>query len=85
MLALLSRSAGRPLFLKMVYHGPKAMEEQVLYDPHLVVGILGGSAGTTRDAFQLLHDAQKSSPRWPSSGARSTTPRTSSPSCISFD
>ena len=51
--------AGRPLFLKMVYHGPKAMEELVRYDPHLVVGILGGSAGTTRDAFQLLHDAQK--------------------------
>jgi hypothetical protein len=25
----------------------------------LVVGILGGSAGTTRDAFQLLHDSQK--------------------------
>ena len=43
----------------MVYHGPKAMEELVRYDPHLVVGILGGSAGTTRDAFQLLHDAQK--------------------------
>ena len=51
--------AGRPLFLKMVYHGPKAMEELVRYDPHLVVGILGGSAGTTRDAFQLLYDAQK--------------------------
>ena len=51
--------AGRPLFLKMVYHGPKAMEELVRYDPQLVVGILGGSAGTTRDAFQLLHDAQK--------------------------
>src|SRR5579864_2595601 len=34
---------GRPLFLKMVYHGPKAMEELVHYDPHLVVGILGGS------------------------------------------
>ena len=50
---------GRPLFLKMVYHGPKAMEELVRFDPHLVVGILGGSAGTTRDAFQLLHDAQK--------------------------
>ena len=43
----------------MVYHGPKAMEELVRFDPHLVVGILGGSAGTTRDAFQLLHDAQK--------------------------
>ena len=51
--------AGRPLFLKKVYHGPKAMEELVRYDPHLVVGILGGSAGTTRDAFQLLYDAQK--------------------------
>jgi len=50
---------GRPLFLKMVYHGPRAMEELVRFDPHLVVGILGGSAGTTRDAFQLLHDAQK--------------------------
>src|SRR6185312_8759814 len=42
-----------------VYHGPKAMEELVRFDPHLIVGILGGSAGTTRDAFQLLHDAQK--------------------------
>jgi hypothetical protein len=51
--------AGRPRFLKMVYHGPKAMEELVRFDPHLVVGILGGSAGTTRDAFQLLCDAQK--------------------------
>src|SRR5205814_2156465 len=50
---------GRPLFLKMVYHGPKALEELVRFDPHLVVGILGGSAGTTRDAFQLLADAQK--------------------------
>jgi hypothetical protein len=50
---------GRPLFLKMVYHGPKAMEELFRYDPHLVIGILGGSAGTTLDAFQLLADAQK--------------------------
>jgi hypothetical protein len=52
-------AAQRPLFLKIVYHGPKAMEELVAYDPHLVVGILGGSAGTTRDAFQLLYDARK--------------------------
>lgn len=51
--------AGRPAFLKIVYHGPKAMEELVRYDPHLVVGILGGSAGTTLDAFQLIHQAQK--------------------------
>ena len=52
-------SAGRPTFLKMVYHGPRAMEELVRFDPHLVVGILGGGAGTTLDAFLLIHEAQK--------------------------
>jgi hypothetical protein len=51
--------AGRPLFLKVVYHGPRAMEELVRYDPHLIVGILGGSAGTTYDAFKLIAEAQK--------------------------
>lgn len=51
--------AGRPVFLKIVYHGPKAMEELVTYDPHLVVGVLGGAAGTTLDAFQLLYQAKK--------------------------
>ena len=52
-------AAGRPDFLKIVYHGPRAMEELAQYDPNLVVGILGGSAGTTYDAFRLIHDAQK--------------------------
>ncbi|MCW5551719.1 MAG: hypothetical protein KIS67_06060 [Verrucomicrobiae bacterium] len=51
--------SGRPIFLKIVYHGAKAMEELAQYDPNLVVGILGGSAGTTYDAFRLIHDAQK--------------------------
>jgi len=51
--------AGRPLFLKIVYHGPRAMEELAQYDPNIVVGVLGGSAGTTYDAFRLIHDAQK--------------------------
>lgn len=50
---------GRPLFLKMPYLGPKALEMLHHYDPTLVIGILGGSAGTTRDAFQLLHDAKR--------------------------
>jgi hypothetical protein len=50
---------GRPVFLKIVYHGPRSMEELAQYDPNLVVGILGGSAGTTYDAFKLIHDAQK--------------------------
>jgi hypothetical protein len=52
-------SPGRPIFLKMVYHGPKAMEELANYDPHLVPGILGGSSGTTYDAFKLLAEAKK--------------------------
>ncbi len=52
-------TAGRPIFLKMVFHGPKAMEELVTYDPHLIVGVLGGSAGTTLDAFKLIAEAQK--------------------------
>ncbi len=51
--------AGRPLFLKMVYHGPQAMEELAAYDPHLVIGILGGGTGTTYDAFKLLAEAKK--------------------------
>lgn len=50
---------GRPVFLKVVYHGPRAMEELVGYDPHLVVGILGGSAGSTFDAFQMLEEAKR--------------------------
>jgi hypothetical protein len=50
---------GRPIFLKIVYHGPEALEELVRYDPHLIVGVLGGSAGTTYDAFKLLSEAKK--------------------------
>ena len=52
-------TASRPVFLKIVYHGPEAMEQLVEYDPHLVAGILGGSSGTTHDAFKLLEDAKK--------------------------
>ncbi len=51
--------AGRPDFLKIVYHGPRLMEEICQYDSNLVIGVLGGSAGTTYDAFRLLHDAKK--------------------------
>jgi hypothetical protein len=49
----------RPVFLKIPYNGPAAMEELVAYDPHLIVGVLGGSAGTTLDAFTLIHQARK--------------------------
>jgi hypothetical protein len=51
--------SGRPIFLKIVYHGPRAMEELAAYDPNLIPGILGGSSGTTYDAFKLLEEAKK--------------------------
>ncbi len=52
-------TAGRPVFLKIAYQGPKAMEELVAHDPHSVVGVLGGAVGTTLDAFALRHEARK--------------------------
>lgn len=51
--------ADRPQFLKIVYNGPKALEELASYDPSLVIGILGGGTGTTRDTFELLDQAEK--------------------------
>ncbi len=51
--------AGRPLFLKIPYCGPRALEELVAYDPTLVPGILGGASGTTMDAFTLLAKAKQ--------------------------
>ncbi len=50
--------AERPLFLKMAYNGAAALAELVEHDASIVVGILGGSAGTTRDTFELLERAQ---------------------------
>jgi hypothetical protein len=52
-------SSGRPVFLKIPYHGPAAMEALARYDSSLVVGILGGSSGTTFDAYQMLWEAKK--------------------------
>ncbi len=55
--------AQRPRFLKIVYNGPKALEELVNYDPTLIVGILGGGAGTARDTFELLEASKKGGAR----------------------
>jgi hypothetical protein len=52
-------SSGRPVFLKIAYNGPGPLEELAAYDPHLIVGILGGGAGTTMDAFQQIFDAKR--------------------------
>jgi DhnA family fructose-bisphosphate aldolase class Ia len=53
-------AADRPLFLKLQYNGPKAMEELAVYDPkQLIVGVLGGGKGTTRDTFELALQAER--------------------------
>lgn len=52
-------SRTRPLFLKMPYFGPEALEQLVGYDSSLVVGILGGSSGTTFDAFNMLWEVKR--------------------------
>lgn len=53
-------SAERPAFLKIAYNGPRAMEELAAYDPSgLIVGILGGAKGTTRDTFELISQAER--------------------------
>ena len=53
-------SADFPLFLKAQYNGAAAMEELASYDPtRLVIGILGGARGTTRDTFELAAQAEK--------------------------
>jgi hypothetical protein len=50
----------QPQFLKLQYNGPRAMEELAGYDPgHLIVGILGGAKGTTRDTFELISQAER--------------------------
>lgn len=54
---------GRPLFLKIPFLGSTAMKRLVRYDDSLVVGILGGSSGTTRDAYQLVETARRAGAR----------------------
>jgi hypothetical protein len=51
--------AERPMFLKIPFNGPKALDELASFDPSLVVGVLGGGAGTTRDCFELIHQAER--------------------------
>jgi hypothetical protein len=55
--------ADRPLFLKIPFNGRRAMEDLAGYDTELVVGILGGGGGTTRDCLELIHQGEKSGAR----------------------
>ncbi|RZV45187.1 MAG: hypothetical protein EX267_05935 [Acidimicrobiia bacterium] len=57
-------SADSPQFLKMQFNGAKAMSELASYDPeNLIVGILGGAKGTTRDTFELATQAEQAGAR----------------------
>lgn len=50
----------RPIFLKVVYNGPRATEELASYDPgNLIVGILGGASSTTRETFEMVKQAER--------------------------
>ena len=51
--------AGRPIFLKIPYLGPEVTEQLAAYDRSVIVGILGGGAGTTHDAFGLVAEAKR--------------------------
>ncbi|WP_162652938.1 hypothetical protein [Lentilitoribacter sp. Alg239-R112] len=53
-------SHDRPVFLKVVYNGPKATEELASFDPgNLIVGILGGASSTTRDTLEMVQQAER--------------------------
>ena len=52
-------SHSRPIFLKMPYFGSRCLFSLLNYDPTIIVGILGGGAGTTHDAFHLLREAKR--------------------------
>lgn len=57
-------AAEQPVFLKIVYNGREAMENLAAYDPErLIVGVLGGAKGTTRDAFELVSQAERAGAR----------------------
>ena len=51
--------AGRPVFLKIPYLGPEVTEQLAAYDPSVIIGILGGAAGTTHDAFALVEESKR--------------------------
>ncbi len=56
--------AEAPHFLKIQFNGFAAMQELAQYDPeNIVVGILGGAKGTTRDTFELIHQAEQAGAR----------------------
>lgn len=56
-------AAERPLFLKVAFNGGKHLQELTEHDSALVVGLLGGPPGTTRDTFELLKQGEQAGAR----------------------
>ena len=56
-------AAERPLFLKVAFNGGKHLQELTEHDSTLVVGLLGGPSGTTRDTFELLKQGERAGAR----------------------
>mgnify|MGYP002628766902 FL=1 len=56
-------AAERPLFLKVAFNGGKHLQELTEHDSTLVVGLLGGPSGTTRDTFELLKQGEQAGAR----------------------
>ena len=56
-------AAERPLFLKVAFNGGKHLQELTEHDSTLVVGLLGGPPGTTRDTFELLKQGERAGAR----------------------
>jgi hypothetical protein len=73
-------NSARPVFLKIAYHGPRAMEELVAYDPSLSPASSAAPVArrTTRSSYSKTR--RSTAPAPPCSAARSTTASTSSPS-----
>ena len=57
------RKEEKPVFLKVPFNGSEAFAELCEYDPSVIVGIMGGGSGTTRDCLELIHQAQSSGAR----------------------
>jgi len=53
----------RPVLLRVPFNGEESMRELTTHDPSLLVGVLGGGGGTTRDTFELAARAYEAGAR----------------------
>ena len=77
-------SSGRPVFPQDRYHGPKAMEELVAYDPSLIPGFWADRAAQPMMHLSCWRKRRNMGRGRPSSVARSITASINLPSSDSF-